>query len=220
MLAKAEAELTIRGGVRFMNKELAGLFSERSVETIKKKRQSQPYKLMLKNFMEALAGPSSKALPPLSAEQCTLPSPSAQEMDVVNNVAPPTAGPPASSHSTEPQATPEFDSIPIAALYRGQYRTEEQELDDLTWVMLQQLPPSNGVFSAVDIVLKLNKDSPKEVFLGHLASVIESAVREVTSSEAQKRKRNVRSAIHSNQFTRHIRFVKDYMQVIAHSISI
>ncbi|KAF8793395.1 Retrovirus-related Pol polyprotein type-2 like protein [Argiope bruennichi] len=202
MLAKAEAELIQSGGVRFMNKEMTGLFSERSVEAIKKKRQSQPYKLMLKNLLEALAGPSSNALPPLSAEQRTLPSHSAQDEVEGIDVVPPTAGPPVSSHSTGSQAMPECDLlIPIVA-FRGPYRTEEQELDVLTWAMLKELPPSNGVYSAVDIILKLNKDSPKEVFLGHLATVFESAVREVTSSEAQKRKRNLRSAIHSNQLTR------------------
>ncbi|KAF8786662.1 hypothetical protein HNY73_008348 [Argiope bruennichi] len=190
MLAKAEAELTIRGGIRFMNKDLAGLFFERSVEAIKKKRQSQPYKLMVKNFMEALAGPSSKVLPPLSAEHRTLPSPSAHEIIEIgeNNVAPPIAGPPVSCHSTGPQAKPECDLIPIVALYREPQRTEEQELDVLTWAMLLELPPSNGVFSAVDIVLKLNKDSPKRVFLDISQWLLRAAVREVTSSEAQKRK--------------------------------
>ncbi|KAF8795201.1 hypothetical protein HNY73_003076 [Argiope bruennichi] len=141
-----------------MNKELTGLFSERSVEAIKKKIQSQPYKIMVEHFLEALVGPSSNALPLPSAEQLTLPSPSAQIDEGVNVVAPRTTGPPASSYSTSPQVQPEIDIISIVA-FRGLYRTEEEDLEDLTWEILREIPPSNGVYSAVDIILKLKKGS-------------------------------------------------------------
>ncbi|GBN63959.1 hypothetical protein AVEN_274157-1, partial [Araneus ventricosus] len=42
----------------------------------------------------------------------------------------------------------------------------------------------------------------REVFLGHLATVIESAVGEVIPSETQVRRRNNRSAVHRRQLTR------------------
>ncbi|GBO45476.1 Retrovirus-related Pol polyprotein from type-2 retrotransposable element R2DM [Araneus ventricosus] len=217
MLAKAEAELVKRGGVRFMNQELAGMFAERSIEAIKKKRQSQPYKAMVKNFLDALAGPVAPVAPspPCATNSISSLRPTTRSVGQQGSTAPipttqttlcdpatPTAGPSANSQPTVSHLDqPEIRPIPIMA-FREPYRSEMQELDDLTWTILQKLPSSNGIYSAVDIILKLNKDSPREVFLGHLASVIESAVRELTPSETQERKRNRRPAIHRHQLTR------------------
>ncbi|GBN11179.1 hypothetical protein AVEN_147567-1, partial [Araneus ventricosus] len=217
ILAKAEAELIQKGGVRFMNQELAGMFAERSIEAIKKKRQSQPYKLMVKNFLDALAGPVAPVAPatpcatnltsrlrPTRArgqQSSTAPIP-ANITPTISDQVSPTTGTSASSQPTVSHPDqPEIRPIPIVA-FRGPYRSEMQELDDLIWAILLKLPPSNGIYSAVDIILRLNKDSPREVFLGHLASVIESAVREVTPPETQERKRSRRPAIHRNQLTR------------------
>ncbi|GBO00898.1 hypothetical protein AVEN_16323-1 [Araneus ventricosus] len=67
MLTKAEAELITRRVVRFMNQELAGMFDDRSLEAIKKK-QSPRYKQIVKNFLDALAGPVSP-LPPSASSK-------------------------------------------------------------------------------------------------------------------------------------------------------
>ena len=54
LLACAEAELTIAGGVRFMNHALHERFVHRTVEAIKKARQKDSYKSKLRDYLSRL----------------------------------------------------------------------------------------------------------------------------------------------------------------------
>ncbi|GBN17321.1 Retrovirus-related Pol polyprotein from type-2 retrotransposable element R2DM [Araneus ventricosus] len=71
-----------------------------------------------------------------------------------------TTGTSASSQTTASHSYPsEIRPIPIVS-FRGPYKSEVQELDELTWAILCRLPPSDGIFYSGQY-LKLNKDSPR-----------------------------------------------------------
>ncbi|GBN32477.1 hypothetical protein AVEN_185186-1, partial [Araneus ventricosus] len=112
---------------------------------------------------------------PTSVEQQGSTASTSSADQTTSDQASPTAGTSTGSLATVSHGDqPEIRPIPIMA-FRGSYRSELQELDDLIWATLNKLPPSDGIYSCVDIILRLNKDSHREVFLGHLATVIESA---------------------------------------------
>ena len=53
-MARHEATLTLRGGVRFMNVALEPLMPGRTLESIKMQRSSAVYKRYLEEFLSAL----------------------------------------------------------------------------------------------------------------------------------------------------------------------
>ncbi|GBN60068.1 hypothetical protein AVEN_135926-1, partial [Araneus ventricosus] len=97
---------------------------------------------------------------PTSVEQQGSTASTSSADQTTSDQASPTAGTSAGSLATVSHGDqPEIRPIPIMA-FRGSYRSELQELDDLIWATLNKLPPSDGIYSSVDIILRLNPLTP------------------------------------------------------------
>uniref|UniRef100_A0A1B0C6M5 C2H2-type domain-containing protein n=1 Tax=Glossina palpalis gambiensis TaxID=67801 RepID=A0A1B0C6M5_9MUSC len=76
LLARKEAELTIDGKTRFMNKALAALFPARSLEAIKKIRQKPLYRQHVERYVSSMSNERLLDAPGTSSDTAPLIPPS------------------------------------------------------------------------------------------------------------------------------------------------